>query len=83
MGDGEGESANDETDGSVDDGFSGFFGLARVAGRGHVLDATINDDDDGDEAEDTDDGFDDVADYGGGIGEIGLSVWTTGSGLDF
>ena len=66
LGDGEGEGADSETDSGVKDSVFGFFNFAGVAGGGHILDAAIDNNDDGDETENTNDDFDDVADYGAG-----------------
>ena len=63
LGDGEGEGADSETDSGVENSVFGFFNFTRVAGGGHILDAAIDNNDDGDETENTNDDFDDVANY--------------------
>ena len=47
---GEGENANTQADNGVKDGFLGFFDFGGFARRGHIIDTTYNNEDDGDYA---------------------------------
>ena len=53
--DGEGEDTDDKTNDCVNDSVFGLFELTSVAGRGHVLNATDNDEDYSDKAGNGDD----------------------------
>lgn len=55
--DGEGESANDEADDSIENGVFGFFNLGGIAGGSHVINAADYNEDDGNEAGDKNDGI--------------------------
>ena len=60
--DGESEDTDNQTNHAVKDGVFGFFDFAGVASRGHVANATDENDDDGNDAENTDDGVKDIGD---------------------
>ena len=58
--DGEGERADGEANTGVEDGVFGLLSFAGITGRGYILDATDDDEDDGNEARDTDNGIEDI-----------------------
>ena len=49
-----GKDTNNETDNAIEDGVFGFFDFASITRRGHVGDATDDDNNNTDEAEDAD-----------------------------
>ncbi len=60
--DGESEDTDNQTNHAVKDGVFGFFDFAGVARGSHILDATNNDDYDGDETKNANDAIDDTND---------------------
>ncbi len=80
--DGEGENADNETDDGVEDGIFGFFGFARIAGRSHVLNATDDDEDNGDQARDSDNAVQNVDNDIGELARVAF-VWAAGSRSNF
>lgn len=55
-----GKGTDDETNEGIENGVFGLFELARIAGGGHILNATDDDGDDGDESEKPDNAVDNV-----------------------
>ena len=74
------KGADDEANKGIEDSIFGLFGFRRITGRSHVVNATDDDIDYGDEATDADDDFQNV---GNNTNDVVAGATATGGSLNF